>query len=170
MIISVLAVFAYFYPDKIMAKNAERSFIMVKPDGVQRGLISDIMKRFEQKGFKLVAAKIMKADNELVKQHYIDLKDKPFYPGLCSFISSAPVFPMVWEGLNVVKTGRDMLGETDPAKSKPGTIRGDYCIQIGRNIIHGSDSVETAKKEIALWFKEEELVDWKLSGYENIYE
>ncbi|KAM9305982.1 nucleoside diphosphate kinase A [Gastrophryne carolinensis] len=152
------------------AANQERTFIAVKPDGVQRGLVGEIIKRFEQKGFKLVALKFVQACPELLKQHYIDLKDRPFYKGLVSYMSSGPVVPMVWQGLNVVKTGRVMLGETNPADSKPGTIRGDFCIQVGRNIIHGSDSVESAKKEIALWFKDEELVDFQSCANSWVYE
>jgi nucleoside-diphosphate kinase len=175
MIATVLAFFSYFYGNKMTDvkkpdPKKERSFIMVKPDGVSRGLIAEIIKRFEQKGFTLVAAKLMKASPELVKQHYYDLREKPFYNGLCKFISSGPVFPMVWEGKGIVATGRTMLGETDPANSKPGSIRGDFCIDIGRNTVHGSDSVETANKEIALWFKEEELVDWTQAAYTSIYE
>ena len=102
-------------------------------------LISDIIKRFEAKGFKLVAMKMMHASEDLLKQHYADLSSKPFFPGLVKYMSSGPVVPMVWEGLNVVKTGRVMLGATNPADSAPGTIRGDFCIQVGRNICHGSD-------------------------------
>uniref|UniRef100_A0A8C1KQ81 Nucleoside diphosphate kinase n=2 Tax=Cyprinus carpio TaxID=7962 RepID=A0A8C1KQ81_CYPCA len=128
-----------------MAAKTERTFIAVKPDGVQRGLIGEIVKRFEQKGFRLVAMKFLQASEDLLKQHYIDLKDRPFYPGLVKYMSSGPVAAMVWEGLNVVKTGRVMLGETNPADSKPGTIRGDFCIEVGRNIIHGSDSVDSAR-------------------------
>nr|XP_028572228.1 nucleoside diphosphate kinase [Podarcis muralis]XP_028572233.1 nucleoside diphosphate kinase [Podarcis muralis] len=153
-----------------MASNTERTFIAIKPDGVQRGIVGEIIKRFEQKGFKLVAMKFMHASEELLKQHYIDLKDRPFYPGLVKYMNSGPVVPMVWEGLNVVKTGRVMLGETNPADSKPGTIRGDFCIQVGRNIIHGSDSVESAQKEINLWFKPEELVNYKPCAQDWVYE
>ncbi|XP_068099893.1 nucleoside diphosphate kinase A1 [Hyperolius riggenbachi] len=152
------------------AANKERTFIAIKPDGVQRGLVGEIIKRFEQKGFKLVAMKFMQASKDHLKQHYIDLKDRPFYSGLVDYMNSGPVVAMVWEGLNAVKTGRVMLGETNPADSKPGTIRGDFCIQVGRNICHGSDSVESAKKEIALWFKDEELVDVKNCAYEWVYE
>ncbi|DAA18668.1 TPA: NME1-NME2 protein-like [Bos taurus] len=112
--------------------HAERTFIAIKPDGVQRGLVGEIIKRFEQKGFRLVAMKFLQASEELLKQHYIDLKDRPFFPGLVKYMNSGPVVAMVWEGLNVVKTGRVMLGETNPADSKPGTIRGDFCIQVGR--------------------------------------
>merc|ERR1711910_28075 len=143
-----------------MAGNRERTFIMLKPDAVQRGLVGEIIKRFEQKGFKLVAMKMMHASEELLKEHYADLKGKGFFPGLIKYMNSGPVVPMVWEGLNVVKTGRVMLGETNPAASAPGTIRGDFSIQVGRNMCHGSDAVESAKKEIALWFKDEELVKW----------
>ncbi|XP_076123232.1 nucleoside diphosphate kinase B [Alosa pseudoharengus] len=148
----------------------ERTFIAIKPDGVQRGLVGEIIKRFEQKGFKLVAMKFLVASEDLLKEHYIDLKDRPFYAGLCKYMHSGPVCAMVWEGLNAVKTGRVMLGETNPADSKPGTIRGDFCIQVGRNIIHGSDSVESAKKEASLWFKPEEIVSYKSCAVDWIYE
>merc|ERR1719479_520717 len=153
-----------------MSGNRERTFIMLKPDAVHRGLIGEIVKRFEQKGFKLVAMKMMHASKELLEEHYADLSKKPFFPGLVKYMNSGPVVPMVWEGLNVVKTGRVMLGETNPAASAPGTIRGDYCIQVGRNICHGSDAVESAKKEIALWFKEEELVKWDPVSLSWVYE
>eukprot|EP00069_Balaena_mysticetus_P010564 bmy_20773T0 len=150
--------------------NSERTFIAIKPDGVQRGLVGEIIKRFEQKGFRLVAMKFMQASEDLLKEHYIDLKDRPFFAGLVKYMHSGPVVAMVWEGLNVVKTGRVMLGETNPADSKPGTIRGDFCIQVGRNIIHGSDSVESAEKEIGLWFHPEELVNYKSCAQNWIYE
>merc|ERR1712038_1989408 len=153
-----------------MAANQERTFIMIKPDGVQRGLVGEIIKRFEQKGFKLVAMKMMQASVEHLEEHYADLSKKPFFPGLVKYMASGPVVPMVWEGLNVVKTGRVMLGETNPAASLPGTIRGDYCIQVGRNICHGSDAVESANKEIALWFKPEELCSWESAQKDWVYE
>uniref|UniRef100_A0AAY4C455 Nucleoside diphosphate kinase n=1 Tax=Denticeps clupeoides TaxID=299321 RepID=A0AAY4C455_9TELE len=137
--------------------GSERSFIAVKPDGVQRGLVGEVIKRFEQKGFRLVAMKFLQPSEDLTKEHYIDLKALPFYAGLVKFMSSGPVVAMVWEGQSIVKISRVMLGETNPADSKPGTIRGDLCIQIGRNIIHGSDSIESANKEINLWFKPEEM-------------
>merc|ERR1712045_520622 len=155
---------------RIMAGNKERTFIILKPDAVHRGLIGDIVKRFEQKGFKLVAMKFMQASEELLKEHYADLSTKKFFPGLIKYMSSGPVVPMVWEGLNVVKTGRVMLGATNPADSAPGTIRGDFCIQVGRNICHGSDAVDSAAKEIALWFKEENLVKWDPNGMTRVYE
>ncbi|NXN09902.1 NDK kinase, partial [Indicator maculatus] len=153
-----------------MASIAERTFIAIKPDGVQRGLVGDIIKRFEQKGFKLVAMKLIHASEDLLREHYIDLQDRPFYEGLVQYMHSGPVVAMVWEGLNVVKTGRVMLGETNPFDSKPGTIRGDFCIQVGRNIIHGSDSVESAETEINLWFTPEELVDYRSCAHEWIYD
>ncbi|XP_048410833.1 nucleoside diphosphate kinase [Stegostoma tigrinum] len=153
-----------------MSGNKERTFIAVKPDGVQRCIVGEVIKRFEQKGFKLVAMKFLQAPKDLLEKHYCELSDKPFYPKLIKYMSSGPVVAMVWEGLNVVKTGRVMLGETNPADSKPGTIRGDFCIQVGRNIIHGSDSVESAKKEISLWFKPEELVEYQNCAQDWIYE
>lgn len=148
----------------------ERTFIMVKPDGVQRGLVGQIITRFEQRGFKLVALKFMQANAELLSEHYADLVSKPFFPSLLDFMLMGPVVPMVWEGLNVVKNGRTMLGETNPTNSKPGSIRGDYCIDTGRNLVHGSDSVESADREIGLWFNPEELVLYKQAGLELIYE
>jgi len=149
---------------------SERSFILVKPDAVQRGLVGEIVKRFEQKGFHLVGMKFVAAGKDLLEEHYKDLAEKPFFGSLVGYMSSGPVLAMVWEGLNVVKTGRQMLGATNPADSLPGTIRGDFSIQVGRNIIHGSDSVESAEREINLWFKESELLSWKSSGTEWIYE
>uniref|UniRef100_A0A8C0ISZ4 Nucleoside diphosphate kinase n=1 Tax=Chelonoidis abingdonii TaxID=106734 RepID=A0A8C0ISZ4_CHEAB len=149
-----------------MASISERTFIAIKPDGVQWGLVGKIITRFEQKGFKLVAMKFMHASEDLLKEHYTDLKDRPFYAGLIKYMRSGPV--VVWEGLNVVKTGRVMLGETNPTDSKPGTIRGDFCVQVGRNIIHGSDSVENAETEINLWFTPEELVEYTSCAHQWI--
>ncbi|XP_015437518.1 PREDICTED: nucleoside diphosphate kinase [Dufourea novaeangliae] len=156
----------------IMAENKERTFIMIKPDGVQRGLVGKIIQRFEDKGFKLVGMKMVWPTEDLLKQHYSDLASRPFFPGLVKYMSSGPVVPMVWEGLNAVKTGRVMLGETNPKDSAPGTIRGDFCIQVGRNIIHGSDSVDSANKEIKLWFGEDkkEVIDWASWAEKWIYE
>merc|ERR1711894_701064 len=143
-----------------MADTTERTFIMIKPDGVQRGLVGDIIKRFEQKGFKLVAIRMMAPGEAHLKEHYADLAARSFFPGLVKYMASGPVVAMAWEGENAVKTGRVMLGETNPRDSKPGTIRGDYCITVGRNIIHGSDAVESANHEIGLWFRDEDLCDW----------
>jgi len=150
--------------------NQERTFIMIKPDGVHRGLVGDIIKRFEQKGFKLVAMKFQQASVAHLEKHYADLKEKKFFPGLVKYMASGPVLAMVWEGLNVVKTGRVLLGETNPAASAPGTIRGDYAVHVGRNICHGSDAVESAQHEIGLWFKPEDLVEWSPASMSWIYE
>merc|ERR1712126_332715 len=158
---------------KFLSSNTmatERTFIVIKPDGVTRNLVAKIIERFEQRGYKLVAMKFMKASSELLNQHYGDLKDKPFFPSLVKHIGSGPVVPMVWEGKDVVKQGRAMLGETDPLKSKPGSIRGDFSIDMGRNIVHGSDSVESALKEINLWFKVEELIEWAHPLHSSTYE
>ncbi|XP_038651064.1 nucleoside diphosphate kinase [Scyliorhinus canicula] len=153
-----------------MYGNKEQTFIAVKPDGVQRGIVREIIKRFEQKGFKLVAMKFLQAPVDLLEKHYCDLSSKPFYPKLIKYMSSGPVVAMVWEGLNVVKTGRVLLGETNPADSKSGTVRGDFCIQTGRNIIHGNNLVASAQKEINLWFKSGEVVEYRNCAQDWIYE
>lgn len=166
--------------------TTERTFIAIKPDGVQRGLVSKIVARFEERGYKLVALKLVHASKEHLQVHYQDLKDKPFFAGLIDYMNSGPIVAMVWEGLDAVKQGRVMLGATNPLQSAPGTIRGkcsfycislmnlefigDYCLQTGRNICHGSDSVESANREIGHWFKSEELVSYKLANQEWIYE
>lgn len=138
----------------------ERTFIMVKPDGVQRGLAGEVIRRFEAKGFTLVGLKFMQVSKELAEQHYGVHRDKPFFSGLVEFITSAPVVAMVWEADGVVAAARNLIGATNPLSAAPGTIRGDYGVSIGRNLIHGSDAVETAQTEIALWFQEDELVNW----------
>eukprot|EP00344_Euplotes_crassus_P000016 CAMPEP_0197005988 /NCGR_PEP_ID=MMETSP1380-20130617/32454_1 /TAXON_ID=5936 /ORGANISM="Euplotes crassus, Strain CT5" /LENGTH=142 /DNA_ID=CAMNT_0042425369 /DNA_START=10 /DNA_END=438 /DNA_ORIENTATION=+ len=125
---------------------------MIKPDGVQRGLVGEIIRRFEAKGFKLAALKLDTPSKQHLEEHYKDLASRPFFPKLVAYMLSGPVVCMVWVGKNVVKTGRKMLGETNPADSLPGTIRGDFAIEVGMNICHGSDSVEAAEREIALWF------------------
>uniref|UniRef100_A0A8C2X2H4 Nucleoside diphosphate kinase n=1 Tax=Cyclopterus lumpus TaxID=8103 RepID=A0A8C2X2H4_CYCLU len=135
----------------------ERTLVAVKPDGVQRRLVGEIMRRFENRGFKLVALKLVQASEDLLRKHYWDLRSKPFFRGLMSYMSEGPMVVMVWEGLDVIKTARNMLGENNPADSLPGTIRGDFCVEVGRNVIHGSDSVESAEKEISLWFGQNEL-------------
>ncbi|KAL0447757.1 UNVERIFIED_CONTAM: Nucleoside diphosphate kinase, chloroplastic [Sesamum latifolium] len=151
------------------AAEMERTFIAIKPDGVQRGLISEIISRFEQKGFKLVAIKVVVPSKDFAKKHYHDLKERPFFNGLCDFLSSGPVIAMVWEGEGVIRYGRKLIGATDPQKSEPGTIRGDLAVQVGRNIIHGSDGPETAKDEIKLWFKPDELVNYTGNAEKWIY-
>ncbi|KAF2754889.1 NDK-domain-containing protein [Pseudovirgaria hyperparasitica] len=155
--------------DKMGGIN-EQTFIAVKPDGVQRGLIGPIISRFENRGFKLVAIKMVVASKEHLEKHYSDLSDKPFFGGLVSYMASGAICAMVWEGRDVVKTGRAILGATKPSESSPGTIRGDYCIDVGRNVCHGSDAVESAQKEIALWFDKSEITSWKSAQQSWIYE
>lgn len=138
----------------------EKTFLMVKPDAVQRNLIGEIVNRFEQKGFKLVAAKLMTISAEKAKQHYQEHTEKPFFNDLVSFITSGPVFAMVWEGDNVIETARKMMGKTNPQEAEVGTIRGDYGMVTHRNIIHGSDSAESAAREIKLFFKEDEILQY----------
>lgn len=150
--------------------STERTFIAIKPDGVQRGLISSILSRFENRGYKLVAIKLAQPTEALLREHYDDLQEKPFFPSLLSYMLSGPVLATVWEGKDVVKQGRAILGATNPLQSAPGTIRADFAIDMGRNVCHGSDSVESANKEIGLWFKKEELVDYKPAMFGWIYE
>lgn len=135
-----------------------RTFAMVKPDGVQKGLVGEIISRFEKKGLKMVALKIMNITPELAEKHYSEHKGKPFFADLVNFITSGPVVAMVLEGENVIPTVRTMMGATDPQDAAPGTIRGDLALTIDENIIHGSDSLESAKREIGLFFKEEEMI------------
>ena len=139
----------------------ERSLVLVKPDGVQRGLIGTIIHRLERRGLRLVAAKFMNVSQELAQTHYAIHKGKPFYEGLIRYITSAPVMAMVWEGPDAILAIRQTMGETRPTKAAPGTIRHDFALEIGRNLTHASDEVENGKKEIALWFTTEELVTWE---------
>ncbi|MEI3608032.1 nucleoside-diphosphate kinase [Pseudogracilibacillus sp. SO10305] len=147
----------------------EKTFIMVKPDGVQRGLVGEIVNRFEQKGFKLVSAKLMQVSNELAEEHYGEHKERPFFGELVDFITSGPVFAMVWEGEEVIKTSRNMIGATNPQEATPGSIRGDYALTVGKNIIHGSDSPESAEREINLWFNENEISSYTKQDQDWIY-
>ncbi|MED0715858.1 nucleoside-diphosphate kinase [Aeribacillus composti] len=138
----------------------EKTFLMVKPDGVQRQLIGQIVSRFEQKGLKLIGAKLMKISEELAQQHYGEHKEKPFFNELVQFITSGPVFAMVWEGENAIEIARQLMGKTNPKDALSGTIRGDFGLTVGKNVIHGSDSPESAEREIQLFFKAEELVEY----------
>lgn len=148
----------------------ERTFLMIKPDAVQRNLIGEVVSRLERKGLKLAAAKLYQANEDLAKEHYAEHAEKPFYNKLVSFITSGPVFAMVVEGKNVVEVTRTIVGETNPTKAAPGTIRGDYGIDLGRNIIHGSDSNESAEREIGLWFDKSELNNYELNDEKWVYE
>ncbi|MED4400709.1 nucleoside-diphosphate kinase [Metabacillus fastidiosus] len=136
----------------------EKTFLMVKPDGVQRQLIGEIVARFERKGLQLIGAKLMTIPVETAEQHYGEHKGKPFFNDLVNFITSGPVFAMVWQGKDVIEISRQMIGKTNPKEALPGTIRGDYGAFLSKNVIHGSDSLQSAKREINLFFKEEELV------------
>ncbi|XP_025086205.1 nucleoside diphosphate kinase-like [Pomacea canaliculata] len=167
MVATLLTLFSSFTK---MAQGYERTFIAVKPDGVQRGLIGEIVKRFEQRGYKLVGAKLCVPGKAHLEKHYEELKDKPFFKGLVEYMNSGPIFAMVWEGKEVVKMGRVMLGATKPQESAPGTIRGDFAIDVGRNVCHGSDSVATAKREIALWFSNAELAAYDAVEAPWVYE
>ena len=140
--------------------HSVRTFIAIKPDAVQRGLIGEITGRFEKKGFKLIALKFMKASQDLLKLHYAEHKDRTFFLDLIEYMNSGPVVAMVWEGKGVVKGGRSLLGATNPIEATPGTIRGDLAMETGRNLCHASDSIESAEREINLWF-EKDLVHWK---------
>lgn len=138
----------------------ERTYLMVKPDGIERGLIGEIVGRFERKGLKLIAAKLMRVTPELAERHYAEHKGKVFYDRLITFITSGPVFAMVWEGDDAVAAARQLIGKTSGIEAAPGTIRGDYAIHTNYNLIHGSDSQESALREIGIFFAEDELIDY----------
>jgi nucleoside-diphosphate kinase len=148
----------------------ERTFLAVKPDGVQRGLVGNIIGRFEAKGFQLVALKLVKVSRELAEKHYGEHRERPFFPGLVEFITSGPVVAMVWEGKGVVASSRKVIGITNPLNADNGTIRGEFGIDIGRNIIHGSDAPDTAEREISLWFSPDEIASWQPTISPWIYE
>jgi nucleoside-diphosphate kinase len=149
----------------------ERTFVMVKPDGVQRGLIGEVLSRFEERGLKLVGAKFMQIDQALAEQHYAEHEDKPFFEGLTDFITSGPVLAMVWEGQDAIAQVRSMMGATDPAEAAPGTIRGDFGLDLGRNVVHGSDTEPgSAEREIELFFDEAELEDYERIDETWLYE
>lgn len=139
----------------------ERSLVLVKPDGVQRGLIGEVVCRLERRGLILVAAKFMQVSRELAETHYAIHKGKPFYEGLLNYITSAPVMAMVWEGPNAIAAVRQTMGATRPTEAAPGTLRHDFALEVGRNLTHASDSIENGEREVALWFTPEELVSWK---------
>lgn len=141
----------------------ERTFLMVKPDGVQRGLIGEIVTRFERKGLQLAAAKFMRLTPELAEKHYAEHVGKPFYPPLVDFITSGPVFAMVWQGDNVIALTRAMIGKTNALEAAPGTIRSDFAVHTNFNLIHGSDSPESAEREIGIYFNQDELLDYEHS-------
>ncbi len=148
----------------------ERSLVLVKPDGVQRGLMGEVIARLERRGLRLVAAKFMAVSQDLAETHYAIHKGKPFYEGLIAYITSAPVLAMVWEGPNAVAAIRQTMGATRPTEAAPGSLRHDFALEVGRNLTHASDTVENGEKEVALWFKKEELVTWSRDTDRWIFE
>ena len=148
----------------------EHTLVLVKPDGVQRGLIGEVISRLERRGLRLVAAKFLTVSQELAETHYAIHKGKPFYDGLIRYITSAPVMAMVWEGPNAVAAVRQTMGSTRPTEAAPGSLRHDYALEVGRNLTHGSDSPENGVKEVELWFHPDELVSWERSVDPWIFE
>ncbi|NXX52430.1 NDKM protein, partial [Scopus umbretta] len=171
----------------------EKTLVLVKPDAVQRRLVGNVIQRFERRGFKLVAMKLLQADQGLLDKHYQQLRQKPFYPALLAYMTSGPLVAMVrgqdgggggpgsvqgtqvspvlqvWEGYNVVRSTRAMVGDTDSAAAAAGTIRGDFSMHVSRNVVHASDSVETAQREIGFWFQRDELVAWESGDRDYTY-
>ena len=150
----------------------ERTFVMAKPDAVQRGLVGEIVSRLEERGLKLVGAKFIQMSQEQAEDHYAEHTDKPFFDDLTDFITSGPVVPMVWEGQDATRQVRQIIGDTDPAEAAPGTIRGDYALDLGRNVVHAADHEDPGanEREIDLYFDEEELVDYERIDETWLYE
>lgn len=159
-----------FFRSRSQFMARERTFIAIKPDGVQRGLVGEIVTRFEAKGFKLVAMKMMRSTTDLAQTHYGEHKGKGFFDGLVHFFTSGPIVAMCWEGDNVIEMARAMMGKTNPKDAAPGTIRGDLAVDVGRNVVHGSDSPESAKRELSLFFAAGDLVEWKRDSDAHVYE
>jgi nucleoside-diphosphate kinase len=142
------------------AVSVERTLVLVKPDGVQRRLVGEVISRFERRGLHLVALRLLRMDRALAERHYAEHVGKPFFAGLVDFITSAPVVAMVWEGDNAVAQVRSMMGATNPSAAAPGSIRGDLAVTIGNNVVHGSDSPGRGAEEVALFFRPDELIEW----------
>jgi nucleoside-diphosphate kinase len=140
--------------------NLERTLVLIKPDGVQRGLIGEVIARLERRGLRLVGAKFMQVSQELAETHYAIHKGKPFYDGLIAYIISTPVMAMAWEGPNAIAAVRQTMGATRPTEAAPGSVRHDFGLEVGRNLTHASDSIENGQAEISLWFTDQELVSW----------
>jgi nucleoside-diphosphate kinase len=147
----------------------EKTLVLIKPDGIQRGLIGEVIKRFERKGLKLAGIKMMSLDEALLREHYAHIADKPFFSGVSNFMRSSPVIAMCWEGLEVVSAVRLLCGITKARAAEAGSIRGDYGMSVACNVVHASDSVETAQKEVPRFFKADELFDYRKSEYEHVY-
>ncbi len=148
----------------------ERTFVMLKPDAIQRCLMGNIVSRLENRGLKTVAMKFLVLSEAQAAEHYAEHVGKPFYPGLLEYIRSGPVLAMVWEGDNAVNVARQVMGDTRPFEAGPGTVRGDFGLEIGRNIVHGADKVESAQREMAIYFSPEELVNWTRIDDKWLYE
>ncbi len=139
---------------------AEKTLVLVKPDGVQRGLVGEVITRLERKGLQLVGAKMVWIDKDLATRHYAEHEGKGFFDDLVGFITSAPVVAMVWQGKEAISQVRGLMGATDPQKAQPGTMRGDFCLFVSNNLVHGSDSPENAAREIGLFFRPAEIFDY----------
>ncbi|HEX3049610.1 MAG TPA: nucleoside-diphosphate kinase [Aggregatilineaceae bacterium] len=148
----------------------ERTLIIIKPDAVQRGLIGEIIRRFENRGLRIAGMKFMQVPRELAERHYAEHKGKGFYEGLLQYITSAPVVVMALEGKNAIAIARGTIGSTKPVEAAPGSIRGDFGMEVGRNLVHGSDKPESAEREVNLFFAPEELVDWQRETDRWIFE
>ena len=148
----------------------ERTFVAIKPDGVQRGLIGDVISRLERRGLKLVAIRLMRVDEDLAGRHYAEHVDRPFFSSLVSFITSGPIVAMIWEANNAVALARQTMGATNPGDASPGTIRGDLGVDIGRNLVHGSDSLESAEREIGLFFGADDALEYARTSDQWIIE
>ena len=148
----------------------ERTLVLVKPDGVQRGLTGEVISRLERRGLRLIGMKFMQMTEELARRHYAEHTEKPFFPGLITYITSGPVVAMVWEGSRAIEVVRSTMGKTAPADSAPGTIRGDFALEVGRNIVHGSANAEDAVREVDIFFADNELIEWTRSTDPWIFE
>jgi nucleoside-diphosphate kinase len=148
----------------------ERTLVLVKPDGVQRGLIGEVISRLERRGLRMVAAKFMNVSQELAETHYAIHKSKDFYDGLIRYIISSPVMAMVWEGPNAIAAVRQTMGSTRPTDAAPGSLRHDFALEVGRNLTHASDTKENGVNEVDLWFKSDELITWERSSDHWIFE
>ena len=147
----------------------ERTLVLIKPDGIQRGLAGKIITRFEEKGLKMIGCKMMALDEVILREHYAHIADKPFFPGVAKFMSSSPVLAMCWEGFECVEAVRLITGVTKARQADAGTIRGDFAMSVSCNVIHTSDSVETAEKEVPRFFKPDDLCDYTKGEYEHVY-
>jgi nucleoside-diphosphate kinase len=158
------------FTNQTLEVHVEKTLVLVKPDGVQRGLIGEVIVRLERRGLRLIGAKFMQVSRELAETHYAVHKGKGFYESLIKYITSAPVMAMVWEGPNAIAAVRQTMGATRPIEAAPGSIRHDFALQVGRNLTHASDSAENGEKEVALWFRADELVFWARDSDEWIFE